>query len=81
MLVSCEDLFDARPIEDTTRLEHLDLSGSGIADLNFVRGMVNLRELRLASYKYLSDLSGLESLPSLEYVDLTGSAAGYCRKY
>lgn len=51
-------------------LRHLDLSGTNIADLSSLRGLVRLTSLNLHACHALGDVSALKGLTSLTTVDL-----------
>ncbi|MFC6080252.1 NACHT domain-containing protein [Sphaerisporangium aureirubrum] len=69
-LTDCSALTTGEGIEGLTALEELDLSGSGLGDLDFAESLTGLRVLRLSRCRYLRDVSALTLLPGLEVVRL-----------
>lgn len=64
----CQDLLDATAIGRSRGLEEIDLSGSAIENIDFLRDMHKLARVKVNRCARLRDISALGSLPSLEYV-------------
>jgi hypothetical protein len=71
MLVDC-DVDDATPLSDVGTLRVLDLSGSPIRDLNFVKGLSRLEVAMFNRCAVLRNVTGLMELPKLVQVSLLG---------
>ena len=57
-------------------LEVLDLSGTGIRHLDFLKGFTRLRRLYLDRCQSLVDVSQIAAVPSLEHVSMLGGVVG-----
>ncbi|MER5643883.1 NACHT domain-containing protein [Streptosporangium sp. NPDC002524] len=73
ILTDCRTLRDCEGISHLTNLVELDLSGSGIRHLEFVRHMTALTQIRLDGCERLEDISVLREAPNLRHVSLRGS--------
>ena len=73
-LVDCPELIDIDAISNAINLEAVDLSGSSIYDVDCLQNKPDLQRVYLNRCKRLNSISGLLSLPSLEYVSILGVA-------
>jgi hypothetical protein len=69
-VVDCSSLANAWDLAGCQGLRELHLSGSGIRDVNFLRGMPQLSRVFLNRCPQLRDVSALFSLPALNYLSI-----------
>lgn len=74
-VVDCPSLANASDLEGSQDLRELDLSGSRIRDVEFLRGMPQLSRLFLNRCLQLRDISALFSLPALTYLSIINGSS------
>lgn len=71
LLLKNNSITDVSSLEHLTELISLDLSYNNLASTSVLQTLTNLTRLGLAFNDSLSDLSGLNELVNLQYIDLT----------
>lgn len=68
-----KDITSLANLAHMTQLETLDLSGTGVTDLNGLPNHTGLETLNLSNNKGIADLSALKELAELETLDISGT--------
>ena len=75
--IPCSTIADWSLLSELTALTELDLKFAGFYDASYLSNLTNLVSLDLSYNSYLTDISPLSNLKSLEFLGLNGSAWGY----